>query len=65
MQIKTPRFHDAHRGCLLRLQSAQDLLDSSFTSAFSAARLRSAVSAAGGRRSDMVVFGCLGRRRVE
>lgn len=52
MQMKMPRFQLAHRGCLLRLQSAQILLDSSLTSCFSAARLRSVDSApaAGGRR---------------
>lgn len=56
MQKKTPRFHEAQRGCLLRLQSAQDLLDSSLTSCLSVARLRSAASAAAvvvARRRDM------------
>lgn len=37
MQIKTPMFQDAHRGCLLRLQSAHVLLDSSLTSCLSVA----------------------------
>ena len=49
MQTKTPMFHEAQRGCLLRLQSAQDLLDSSLTSCLSVARfcsLRSAAEAA-------------------
>jgi hypothetical protein len=43
MQMKTPRFQDAHRGCLLRLQSAQDLLLSNFTNCFSVARFCSAL----------------------
>lgn len=72
MHTNTPRFHEAQRGCLLRLQSAQALLLSSLTSALRAARLRSAVSAMGGGRRDMVVVGlvvvllrrlCLGHRR--
>jgi len=54
MQTKTPRFQEAQRGCLLRLQSAQDLLVSSFTRALRAPRLRSAVSTPGGARRDMV-----------
>lgn len=37
MQIKTPMFQDAHRGCLLRLQSAHVLLVSSLTSCLSVA----------------------------
>lgn len=64
MQTKTPRFHEAQRGCLLRLQSAQDLLLSSLTSALRAARLRSAVSGPEGGRRDMVAFTC-GRRECE
>jgi hypothetical protein len=56
MHTKTPRFQEAHRGCLLRLQSAQDLLDSSLTSCLSVARFCSVRSApAGGGRRDMVV----------
>jgi hypothetical protein len=55
MQTKTPKFQDAHRGCLLRLQSAHDLFDSSLTSCLSVARLRSAASApGGGGRRDML-----------
>lgn len=62
MHTKTPRFHDAQRGCLLRLQSAQDLLDSSFTSAFSltlfaSAAWAAAAAAVGGRRDMLAVFG--------
>jgi hypothetical protein len=38
MHTKTPMFQDAHRGCLLRLQSAHVLLDSSLTSCLSVAR---------------------------
>lgn len=50
MQTKTPRFHEAHLGCLLRLQSAQDLFDSSFTSCFSVALFCSLRSGGGARR---------------
>lgn len=45
IHMKTPKFQAAHRGCLLRLQSAHDLFVSSLTRALRAARLRSAVSA--------------------
>jgi hypothetical protein len=38
MHTKTPMFQDAHLGCLLRLQSAHVLLDSSLTSCLSVAR---------------------------
>lgn len=55
MQTKTPRFQEAQRGCLLRLQSAQSLLLSSLVSVLSAARLRSVVSTAAGARRDIVV----------
>lgn len=61
MQMNTPMFHDAQRGCLLRLQSAQVLLDSSLTSALRVARLasvRSAPPAAGGRRDMLVECVC-------
>lgn len=55
MQTKTPRFHDAQRGCLFRLQSAHDLFVSSLTSALSFTLFASAlVAAAGGGRRDMV-----------
>jgi hypothetical protein len=37
MQMNIPRFQLAHRGCLLRLQSAQLLFDSSLTNCFSVA----------------------------
>lgn len=53
MQTKTPRFQDAHRGCLLRLQSAHDLFDSSFTSC-----LRMAAWSFGGGRRDIVSVSC-------
>lgn len=55
MQTKTPKFHDAHRGCLLRLQSAHDLLDSSLTSALSLTLFASAALALVGGRRD--IFG--------
>ena len=55
MQRKTPMFHEAQRGCLLRLQSAQVLFDSSLTSCLSVARFCSARSGAVGTRRDIVV----------
>lgn len=56
MQMKIPRFQDAHRGCLLRLQSAQTLFAGSWTRLLRAARLRSVVSAdAEAARRDIVV----------
>lgn len=54
MQRKIPMFHDAQRGCLLRLQSAQDLLASSLTSCFSVARFCSVRSGPAGGRRDMI-----------
>jgi len=55
MHTKTPMFQLAQRGCLLRLQSAHDLFDSSLTSCLSVARFCSVRSAfAGGGRRDMV-----------
>lgn len=59
-------LHDAQRGCLLRLQSAQDLLGSSFTSALSVARfcsVRSGPEAAGGRRD--IVKGVCGLKWID
>jgi len=60
MQMKTPRFQEAQRGCLLRLQSAQVLFVGRFVSVLRAALLRSAVSTEGPRRDilggvDLVV----------
>ena len=54
MHTKTPMFHEAQRGCLLRLQSAQDLFDSSLTSCFSVARFCSVRSGPEGTRRDIV-----------
>ena len=54
MHTKTPMVHEAQRGCLLRLQSAQDLFDSSFTSCLSVARFCSARSGPEGTRRDIV-----------
>lgn len=56
MQTNTPMFQEAHRGCLLRLQSAHDLLDSSLTSCLSVARFCSLLSGPTGRR-DMFGWG--------
>lgn len=61
MHTKTPRFQDAQRGCLLRLQSAQDLLVSSLTSAlsltlFASAAFAAAAAAVGGRRDMLAEF---------
>lgn len=53
MQMKMPRFQLAHRGCLLRLQSAQLLFDSSLTSCLRVARFCSALSAPGAGRRDI------------
>lgn len=58
MQMNTPIFQLAHRGCLLRLQSAQLLFDSTLTSAFRVARLASARSAPAGGRRDMIAIVC-------
>lgn len=46
MHTKTPKFQEAHLGCLLRLQSAHDLFDSSLTSDLRVTLLISALSAA-------------------
>lgn len=58
MQMKTPRFQEAHLGCLFLLQSAQDLLDSSLTRDLRVARFASVRSAlappGGGGRRDIV-----------
>lgn len=55
MQMKTPRFQLAHRGCLFLLQSAHILLGSNFTSDLSVAWFFAALSAAGfGGRLDIV-----------
>ena len=65
MQRKTPRFHDAQRGCLLRLQSAQLLLGSSLTSCLRVARfcsLRSGAAAPGLR--DIFDCGCVSSNRL-
>lgn len=45
MHTNTPRFQLAHLGCLLRLQSAQTLLPSSLTRAFSVWAFCAALSA--------------------
>lgn len=37
MQTKTPRFHDAHLGCFVFLQSAQDLFPFNFNRVLMAA----------------------------
>jgi len=50
MHMKTPMFHEAHRGCLLRLQSPHDLLVSSLTSCLSVARFCSLLSGPAVRR---------------
>ena len=50
MHMKTPMFQEAHRGCLLRLQSAHDLLVSSLTSCLSVARFCSLLSGPAARR---------------
>jgi hypothetical protein len=55
MHTKTPMFHEAQRGCLLTLQSAQDLLDSSLTSCLSVARFCSVRSGPEGVLRDIVV----------
>jgi hypothetical protein len=56
MHTKTPRFQLAHRGCLLRLQSAQVLLVSSLRRLLRVAWFWAARSAAGlGARLDMAV----------
>ena len=55
MQTKTPMFHEAQRGCLLTLQSAQDLLDSSFTSCLRVARFCSVRSGPEGVLRDIVL----------
>lgn len=52
--MKTPKFQDAHRGCLFLLQSAHVLLPSSFTRFLSVVRFCSARSAAGLGRRDIV-----------
>lgn len=54
MQMKTPRFQLAQRGCLFRLQSAHVLLPSSLTRFFSVVRFCSARSAPGLGRRDIV-----------
>ena len=56
MHTKTPMFHEAQRGCLLRLQSAQDLFDSSFTSCLSVALFCSVRSGPEGTRRDMMGY---------
>jgi hypothetical protein len=59
MQMKTPMFQLAHRGCLFRLQSPQLLLDSNFTSCLSVARFCSLRSAPAGGRRDMLEVAAL------
>lgn len=55
MQMKTPRFQLAHRGCLFLLQSEHILLGSNFNSDLMVAWFFAARSAAGfGGRLDMV-----------
>jgi hypothetical protein len=57
MQIKTPKFQLAQRGCLLRLQSAQILLPSSFNNALMVCWFCAARSAGAAPRRD--IFGDL------
>jgi hypothetical protein len=59
MHTKTPKFHEAHRGCLLTLQSAHDLLDSSFTSCLRVARFCSVRSGPEGVLRDIAGEGVL------
>ena len=53
MQTKTPRFQLAQRGCLLRLQSAQILLPSSFSNALIVCWFCAARSAGAATRRDI------------
>ena len=54
MQRKTPKFQLAHRGCLLRLQSAQILLPSSFSNALIVCWFCAARSAGAATRRDIL-----------
>lgn len=57
MQIKIPRFQLAHRGSLLRLQSAQTRFPGSFRRFLMTAWFAAALSAAGLSRRDMTIAG--------
>lgn len=65
MQMKTPRFQLAHRGCLFLLQSAHTLFPSSLTKAFRVCAFFAALSASGRRDIEGVGVWCLKRGVVD